>query len=147
MIVIGLCTALTACAPRARVKEPSPDGPTISGLEFAPKRTREGCAAVLRFHFESRAPDQPASGVTAWTLIGGRAGRPESASSMRPAQSGTLGGSTSGEAAIPITFSFPGTYRYSVQVEDKAGRVSNALDAAIEVDLRMLRVRRGCPPA
>jgi hypothetical protein len=37
-IVSGLCTARAACAPRARLKEPSPDGPAISGLALVPGR-------------------------------------------------------------------------------------------------------------
>ncbi len=75
MIIIGLCTALAACGPRARLREPSPDGPSIAGP-------------------------------------------------MRPAWSGSLGGRICGEAAIPITFPYPGAFRYTVQVED--GAVINA---------------------
>jgi hypothetical protein len=126
VIVIGLCTALAACAPRARLKEPSPDGPAISGLEFVPRRTIEGCPAVLQFHFDSRGEDMTTD-------------------SMLPAASGSLGGKASGEAAIPFTFPYQGTYRYHVQVQDEAGRWSNALDAGIVVDRKSRRVPLSCP--
>ena len=144
VIVIGLCTALAACAPRARLKEPSPDGPAISGLEFVPRRTIEGCPAVLRFHYDSRGEDMT-SGARAWTLLQGRAHGKDATDSMLPAASGSLGGKTSGEAAIPLTFPHEGAYRYHLQVQDEAGRWSNALDAGIVVDRRPRHVPLSCP--
>jgi hypothetical protein len=57
LIAIGSCMTLAACAPRARLKEPSPDGPAISGLALVPGRTIEGGPVVLRFHFDSRGRD------------------------------------------------------------------------------------------
>jgi hypothetical protein len=144
VIVIALCTALAACAPRARLKEPSPDGPVISALAFVPARTLEGCRVMLRFHFDARGGEM-AAGVKTWMLIRGRAGR-DHADPVGPASSGSLAGSASGDAAIPVTFHQWGTYRYYVQVEDEAGRWSNALDATIAVDPRLHRLPSSfCP--
>jgi hypothetical protein len=126
------------------LKEPSPDGPAISGLEFVPGRTIEGCPAVLRFHYDLRGEDM-ASGVWAWTLLQGRAHGKDATDSMLSAASGSLGGKASGEAAIPFTFPYQGTYRYYLQVRDEAGRWSNALDAGIVVDRRPRHVPLGCP--
>ena len=144
MIVIGLCTALAACAPRARLKEPARDGPAISGLEFVPGRTLEGCPAVLRFHFDSRGEDMTA-GASAWTLLQGRARGKDATDSMLPVASGSLDGKASGDAAISFTFPYQGAFRYHLQVQDVAGRWSNALDAGIVVDRRPRRVPLSCP--
>ena len=144
VIVLGLCSALAACAPRARLKEPSPDGPAISDLEFVPGRTIEGCPAVLRFHFDSRAEDT-ASGATVWTLMQGRADGKDATDSKLPAASGSLGGKTAGDVAIPFTFPDQGEYRYHVQVQDEAGRWSNARDAGIVVDRRPRHAPLSCP--
>jgi hypothetical protein len=73
------------------LKEPSPDGPAISGLEFVPGRTIEGCSVVLRFHFDSRGQDMT-SGARIWTLLQGRARGKEATDS---ASSSTGGPGTS----------------------------------------------------
>jgi hypothetical protein len=85
------------------------------------------------------------SGANAWTLMQGQARRADAADSMRPAASGSLGGKTSGEAAIPFTFPYEGSYRYYLQVQDEAGHWSNALDAGIVVDRRSRHVPLSCP--
>ena len=60
------------------------------------------------------------------------------------AASGSLGGKTSGEVAIPFTFPYEGAYRYYLQVRDEAGHWSNALDAGIVVDRRSRHVPLSC---
>lgn len=65
--------------------------------------------------------------------------------SLRLAGSGLLALKTSGDAAIPVTFPYPGTYRYYVQVEDEAGRWSNVLSAAIVITGRYRHVPHACP--
>lgn len=85
------------------------------------------------------------AGARAWTLLQGRARGKDATDSMLPAASGSLGGKASGDAAIPFTFPYQGTYRYHVQVQDEAGRWSNALDAGIVVDRRPRRVPLSCP--
>ena len=76
------------------------------------------------------------SGGNAWTLIAGSRSWRNAATWMRPTASGSLGGTTSGEAAIPFTFPYQRAYRYYLQVQDEAGHWSNALAAGIVVDLR-----------
>jgi hypothetical protein len=120
------------------LKEPSPDGPTISALEFVPARTTEGCPVVLRFHFDSAGGER---GVRAWTLMDTMAG---SGRAQRIAASGSLGGRTSGEATVRLSFPYPGTYRYSVQVQDEAGGWSNILNAGIVIGQRLRNIVPTC---
>jgi hypothetical protein len=98
---------------------------------------------ALRFHFRS-ASGEVTRGVRAWTVLAGSA-RGDPRDSLRPAGSGLLGPKTFGDAAIPVTFPHPGTYRYYVQVEDEAGRWSNVLSAAIVINPRILHVPHTCP--
>jgi hypothetical protein len=76
------------------------------------------------------------SGANAWMLMQGHARGANAANWMRPTASGSLGGTTSGEAAIPFTFPYQSAYRYYLQVQDGAGHWSNALAAGIVVDRR-----------
>ena len=75
----------------------------------------------------------------------GRADGKDATDSKLPAASGSLGGKTSGDVAIPLTFPDQGAYRYHVQVQDEAGRWSNARDAGIVVDRRPRRAPLSCP--
>lgn len=67
-----------------------------------------------------------------------------SSDSFRPVGAGLLDRRTSGDAAIPVTFPYAGTYRYYVQVEDEAGRWSNVLNAVIVINQRDRHVAPTC---
>lgn len=143
VVALGLCLSLTACATPAKLRAPSPEGPTISGLEFVPSRTVEGCPVILRFHVDS-ARNERAPRVTAWILMARRDGR-GARGSLRPKGSGLLTPRASGEATLSLTPRDPGWYRYYVQVEDEAGRRSNVLDAGIVIEQRFRQVSQVCP--
>ena len=125
------------------MREPSTDGPTISGLVFVPERGLEGCRSLLRFHFEP-GKGEPARDVTTWTLSAETASG-GSSSSLRLAGSGPLGPKASGDASIGVTFQYRGMYRYYVQVQDEAGRWSNVLSAEISVKPRSRHFPEVCP--
>lgn len=144
VVMIALCAVVASCTRRSRLQEPSPDGPTISDLEFVPGRTIEGCRMVVRFHFDSRGDGMP-TGIKGWTLMRGRPGRDNAKDPMHPASFGSLGGKTSGVATIPVTFLDPGTYHYYVQAEDEVGRWSNVVDVGIVVDRRLRNYGSSCP--
>lgn len=54
--------------------------------------------------------------------------------SLRPAGSGSLDGQSSGDAAIAVTFSHQGAYRFYMQVGDELGRWSPVFSTSILVD-------------
>jgi len=141
--VLACCLVVGGCADLATLQELSLEGPTISAAAFAPGRTVEGCRAVLRFHFDGDA--QHAVGVTHWSLLHRPRGFPASDASLAPAGSGPLAGAVAGEGDIPLTFQQAGTYHYYLQVEDAAGRWSNALAADITVDRRERDMAGPCP--
>jgi hypothetical protein len=143
LAMLGCCLEVGGCADVATLNELSADGPTISAVEFAPGRTVAGCRAVLRFHFDGDA--EHAVGVTHWMLLHRLRGLPAADASLAPAGSGPLDGAVTGDGDIPLTFPQAGTYHYYLQVEDAAGRWSNALAADIAVDRRARDMTGPCP--
>jgi len=133
LVVLGAWLTVAACGHVAKMQTPAPDGPKISALEFLPDRTIAGCPATLRFHFEAPA-GEIVRAIGAWTLEQDlRKRTADSGYVVLAVDPGAFSGKKSGEVIAPMTFARYGTYWYSVQVQDRAGRWSNVENDAIVV--------------
>jgi hypothetical protein len=141
-LAIAAVVALGACDRPFHLKDPSPDGPTISALELVPGRVTMGCPVTVRFHLEApRAPVTRAFAES--TRVRGR-GR-ETRLAELAVDPAAVAGKSAGDVAVPVGFASPGKYWYSVQVEDEGGRRSNVLRGRIVVEAGGTGTPPACP--
>ncbi len=142
--IVALSVSLVGGGHLVKMKTPSPEGPRISQLEFIPDRTTAGCPVKIRFRFD--APNgEIVRAAAGWVLLGHRLRRSDSGYSVLAVEPELFGGKTSGEVTAPLTLNHYGTYRYYVQVEDRAERTSNVLQEAIAVDAPWTSGPPKCP--
>lgn len=141
-LAIAAVAALGACSRPFHLKDPSPDGPTISALELAPARAASGCPLTVRFHFE--APHGPVARAHVEIVrVRGRARETRHADlAVDPA---AFAGKPAGDVAAPVSFVSPGKYWYYVQIEDDGGRQSNVLEGQIVVASAANGTSPACP--
>lgn len=131
LTALAALLGLGACGPLVSMDPPSPDGPTLSRLEFVPDRSSAGCRVELRVHVEP-PHDEIVRAVAGWVVARGRAGRSgRTVVAVKPEPSGDR---FADEVNIAVWPKHPGGYWFHVQVEDRAGRRSNVLDGRMVVD-------------
>jgi hypothetical protein len=136
-IVTAALLGLAGCA-APLVERAGTHAVRLTEVQFAPERVPAGCPARLTIRFEDPQADVVLAKAQWMQEQSNRIVRRRTvALPFKPEQ---LAGKQSGEATAEIRPDQPGTYSYSVQVEDTEGNKSNVLQTVIEVD----GWRRGC---
>jgi hypothetical protein len=130
--IIVLPFGLAGCAFPLRADPPGADVPRISHLRFVPEQIIAGCPVTLRFDFE--APDGDLIRAVAYRRLRRRKVMASGEATLA-VEPGVFTGRIQGEVNVPLTLNRWGTSWYYVQVEDAAGHKSNALWAALGIDV------------
>jgi hypothetical protein len=140
---IAVATLLGAAGCAAPLAERPITHPVhLTEMRFVPERGRVGCAISLTIRFEDPAADVVVAKAH-WrleqssTMVGSR-------NVTLPIKPDRLAGRRSGEATAEIRPDRPGTYWYSVQLEDIEGNRSNVLQETISVDGWLPWEERSC---
>jgi hypothetical protein len=139
---IMLSVGLGACAPLVEMEKPSPEGPRISHLRFAPPETVAGCPVNAKFRLETTT-EEIVSAKEAWVRRHGRSS--EYRSAMLPVDFDALRDKHAGEIEARFIPRESGTFYYYVQVGDRSGRMSNVLRATLAVDPSWAEPASPCP--
>jgi hypothetical protein len=137
-LALALAMGLSGCRTPLTQSAPHPDRPEIASGRLETDHVRSGCPIKLRLIVRD-AEGNVARALASWTYdgsatVGSRAVRiAQDGFAAVPLDPSSLTGRQQGEAEIVLTPLQPGSYRYSVQVEDAAGHRSNVLEQSFTV--------------
>jgi hypothetical protein len=130
-IVIAASLSVTGCA-APLAERAGTHAVRLTDIQFTPERVPAGCPARLTIRFKDPQADVVLAKAQRKQEQSNRIVRRRTVTlPFRPEQ---LAGKKSREATTEIRPDQPGTYSYSVQVEDTEGNKSNVLQTVIEVD-------------
>jgi hypothetical protein len=129
-IVTGLLLG-AACGPLLRGSPPGPSVPRIADFQVTPVTVPAGCPVHVRFRFDDADGDVVRAVLHVRSVASVTRRSPQAAYVVLPIDDTWFDGRVAGEATAWVTLPHGGHYLYRLQIEDRAGHLSNGLDAAV----------------